>query len=284
MKEFRSIHKVVSAMEEEAAPGFKIKRPLPTKGLRMIDPFLLLDHMGQIDFEAGQGSGVPEHPHRGFEPVTFLFEGEIEHKDSLGNSILLQKGDVQWMTAGSGIVHSEFMSENFKKTGGKFHGVQLWVNIPAAEKMSPPKYQNIKANDIPAIKNDSSTIRVIAGDFNGETGPATTFTPILALHISMEKPSDLEIPIPSDFNAFIYVLEGRGLTEGVDVFPYQLIKYFNHGEGIKLSSNDKLDVLLLAGKPIGEKTASYGPFVMNNMMEIQQAIYDYEQGLMGHLN
>lgn len=281
--EYRNIHKVITSIEEEAAPGFKIKRPLPSRGLRMIDPFLLLDHLGPIDFASGEGTGVPEHPHRGFEPVTFLFDGKIEHKDSLGNHIVLEPGDIQWMTAGSGIVHSEYIANEFKEIGGKFHGVQLWVNLPVSQRMSTPNYQNIKNNEIPSIEINGSLVRIFAGEVFDQKGPANTFTPILALQIILGSHSKIEVPIPNDYNAFIYVLEGRGLTNKSDIFQHQLVKYFNHGEGIDIENIENLNVLVLAGKPINEPIASYGPFVMNNMMEIQQAIYDYENGLIGSL-
>ena len=243
MTERRGIHKVITAIEEEAAPGFKIKRPLPVRGLRMIDPFLLLDHMGPVSFAAGEGSGVPEHPHRGFEPVTFLFEGKIEHQDSFGNKIILSAGDVQWMTSGSGIVHSEYVANEFKEKGGKFHGVQLWVNLPAEKKMTTPRYQNIKSESIPVIEKGQTRIRVIAGSFEEEKGPAETHTPVIALHIQLSGKGKIDIPIPETYNAFVYVLEGQGFTDNVDIYPQQLIKYFNHGSTVEITSDQDVNLL-----------------------------------------
>ena len=279
----RNIHKVITAVDDEAAQGFVGHRPLPARGLRMVDPFLLLDHMGPVAIMPGKRTGVPDHPHRGFEPVTFVFEGMLKDRDSMGNHIMLKEWDVQWMTSGRGIVHSEFVAEELVRTGGVFHGVQLWVNVPAKDKMDEPKYQNIKSAEIPVVEEKNYKVRVVAGEFGSVHGPASTYTPILALNIVFSNAGTAFIPIPPEYNALVYVASGKGLVSDMDVYPLQMIHFFNHGDGIEIKSKGEMNLLLLSGEPINETVASYGPFVMNNMMEIQQAIYDYENGMMGEI-
>jgi redox-sensitive bicupin YhaK (pirin superfamily) len=185
MGTYRNIAKLVKATEERVAPNLVVRRPLPAHDVDYIDPFLLLDHMGPRVIKAGEEGGVPDHPHRGFEPVTFLFEGVVEHKDSQGNHSKISDGDVQWMTAGSGIIHSERMAKELTEKGGTFHGVQLWVNLPAKDKMTKPSYQNIRSETIPVVEKEGIAIRVIAGELFDKKGPAKTHSPVLALHIKM---------------------------------------------------------------------------------------------------
>ncbi len=281
--ESRIIHKIITAEKEEAAPGFYIQRPLPAKGLRMIDPFLLLDHMGPIALNQDDlPPGVPPHPHRGFQPVTFVFNGKIEHKDSLGNHFILQPGDVQWLTAGRGLVHSEYVVPP-EQDDEIFEGIQLWVNLPASQKMTQPRYQMLTHKEIPVYQNSALTARIITGLWQGLTGPVKTYTPMIILDIYIRGDEKISVPVPSSFNAFIYVVSGRGVSSGADIFPHQLIYYFRSGDQIDVHAINDTHIMLFAGEPINEPVASYGPFVMNNMTEIQQAIMDYEEGLMGNL-
>jgi len=285
MKAYRNVAKIIRATEEQVAPNLAVRRPLPAQDLDYIDPFLLLDHMGPRVIRAGEEGGVPDHPHRGFEPVTFLFEGVVEHKDSQGNHSKISGGDVQWMTAGSGIIHSERMAKELTEKGGTFHGVQLWMNLPAKDKMTKPGYQNIRSETIPVVEREGVGIRVIAGEILGKKGPAKTHSPVLALHIKMEKDSEAEIPVNSDHNAFYYVLDGQvKLGKGQSAEPGQLVLFEREQGAIRIEASAKTGILFLAGKPLNEPVASYGPFVMSSQEEIRQAINDYRSGKMGRID
>jgi hypothetical protein len=263
---------------------FKVKQPLPSQELNGVSPFLLLHHAGPSVHAARElKARLSPHPHRGFEPVTFLFNGKMHHKDSTGSEGFLEGGDVQWMTAGSGIIHSEGPSEAFAEEGGTIELVQLWVNLPRAHKMTKPKYQDIKRSTIPVIKENGFDFKLVAGSFKGSTGPATTFTPILAMMVDVTKGAETAIPVPESFNALVYVLDGQLETTGGHLHTGNMAVYENDGEGIHLHAVSAGKLLLLAGEPIREPVASYGPFVMNYPGEIKQAIMDYETGRMGVL-
>ncbi|HUQ97258.1 MAG TPA: pirin family protein [Chitinophagaceae bacterium] len=264
----------------------KVRQPLPAADLQQVSPFLLLHHAMPVMYEAdGVEQRLSPHPHRGFEPVTFLFNGGLHHKDSLGNEGFLESGDVQWMTAGSGIIHSEGPSDSFVKRGGLFELIQLWVNLPRDAKMTAPKYQDIKAATIPVVKKDSDKmdVRVVAGTFEGVQGPASTFTPILALMLYFEADADTTFSIPHGMNTLLYLLEGNVQTAGTGIQKHELVQYSTEGETIELKTFSKGHALLLAGAPINEPVVSYGPFVMNYPGEIKQAMLDYETGKMGVL-
>jgi quercetin 2,3-dioxygenase len=266
--------------------SLKVRQPLPASGLDQVSPFILLHHAGPTVHAAGEAkSRLSPHPHRGFEPVTFLFSGKLHHKDSLGNEGFLNSGDVQWMTAGSGILHSEGPSEDFAKEGGTFELIQLWVNLPRDNKMTPPKYQDIKKESIPVIKqdNDKVEIKLVAGNYNNNKGPASTFTNIIAMMIAFEEDASTTFDIPKEMNALLYVLDGEVTTGDEEVSKYNLVQYDNSFDTIDLSSKTKGKALLLAGIPIIEPISTYGPFVMNYPGEIKQAILDYENGKMGSL-
>jgi redox-sensitive bicupin YhaK (pirin superfamily) len=263
---------------------FKIKQPLPSDELRQVSPFILLHHAGPDRHEPGTiNARLSPHPHRGFEPVTFLFNGKIHHKDSTGSEGFLQSGDVQWMTAGSGIIHSEGPSAEFATEGGEMELIQLWVNLPRDKKMTKPKYQDIKKENIPLIKQDGIELHLVAGDYNNIKGPASTFTPILAMVVSFKNDSSTFIPIPQSYNALLYVLEGTVDTNGSTAKKLNMAVFEKNGEGISFSARSDGKLLLLAGEPIEEPIVSYGPFVMNYPGEIKQAIMDYETGKMGVL-
>jgi redox-sensitive bicupin YhaK (pirin superfamily) len=285
MGTYRNIAKLVKATEERVAPNLVVRRPLPAHDVDYIDPFLLLDHMGPRIIKAGEGGGVPDHPHRGFEPVTFLFEGVVEHKDSQGNHSKISGGDVQWMTAGSGIIHSEKIAREFTEKGGTFHGVQLWVNLPAKDKMTKPGYQNIRSETIPVVEKEGIAIRVIAGELFDKKGPAKTHSPVLALHIRMEDGSKAEIPVASDHNAFYYVLGGQvKLQDSEFAGSGELVLFEREQGGVGIEASAETEVLFLTGKPLNEPVVSYGPFVMNSQEEIGQAINDYRSGKMGRID
>lgn len=252
-----------------------------------ISPFLLLDYAGPTDFPpTKQRRGVGEHPHRGFETVTIVYEGEVEHRDSSGGGGIISSGDVQWMTAASGLVHDEFHSRNFARCGGKFEMVQLWVNLPAKDKMTEPGYQSITSDRIPSVSlaNDAGIMRVIAGEFAEFKGPAKTFTPIDVwdLRLASEKQTDLKIP--DGYTTILVVLQGAVRVNESEVIEEAEIGIFDRaGTSIHLDCTKDAMVLLLSGEPINEPVVGQGPFVMNSSQEIFQAMLDYQNGKMGYL-
>ena len=282
---FRTIARISAAQALQMGET-TIKQPLPAAGLRRISPFLLLHHWGPKYVAPGKALDVGDHPHRGFEPITFLFEGEIEHQDSLGNFGHLKSGDVQWMTAGKGIIHSERSPEHLLKNGGRSHGIQLWVNLPKADKMTEPKYQDIKSENIPVLTlpNEGGKIRVIAGEYQGMTVPAATFTPILALHVIRKAGTATKLDIPTGYNAFTYNTIGEvKYNDHQATKATQLIQFADDGDGIFAEAPTDSEFLLLAGQPIDEPMAQYGPFVMNTQTEIIEAMRDYQAGKMGRI-
>jgi len=263
----------------------RVKQPLPTQRVERVSPFLLLHHFGPEAVEPGVDPlDVGPHPHRGFEPVTFLYSGRIRHKDSRGNEGLLQEGDVQWMTAGMGIIHSERASKAFLESGGIMEGIQLWVNLPGKFKMVQPRYQDIKSADIPLVKTEHAGLRLelVAGQYRGQQGPAKTYTPVLALKASFRAGSDHFFEIPSQYNSMAYVLNGEvALKSGFAYGGETLLHFKNDGEGFHLKANTEARVLVLAGAPIDEPLAQWGPYVMNTQTEVMQAVRDYQMGKMG---
>jgi quercetin 2,3-dioxygenase len=244
-----------------------------------VSPFLLFDYAGPHLFEpAGRPRGVGSHPHRGFETVTIVYDGEVSHKDSTGGGGTIGPGDVQWMTAAGGIIHEEFHSEGFTKTGGPFRMVQLWVNLPAKDKMSPPHYQAIKSADIPAVDLTGGKARIIAGDFAGTKGPATTFTPVNLWDIRLEAGADVELPLPEGHNAMIAILSGHVTIGGKAVGEAEIARFSSDGAGARVRTDGDSLLLVMTGEPIDEPVVGYGPFVMNSETEIRQAIDDFNSG------
>ncbi len=223
------------------------------------------------------------HPHRGFETVTLLFEGGLEHHDSLGNHGVLRPGDVQWMTAAGGIVHAEYHEREFAKRGGTLQGIQLWVNLPARHKMDAPGYQDITASRIPEVALDGGAARVIAGEFRGVSGPARTHTPMLVMHLKLTADASVRVPLPADWNALAYVIRGSARAADAPLKNRHMAVFGNDAPVVELSAIAKSDVLLLAGAPIDEPVVSWGPFVMNTAEQINQARTDYMSGRMGVL-
>lgn len=261
----------------------EVKQPLPTTRVDQISPFLLLHHFGPTKVSPGKDPlGVGPHPHRGFEPVTFLYSGGIRHKDSRGNEGLLNGGDVQWMTSGMGIIHSEMASQSFLENGGVMEGIQLWVNLPKKHKMEQPRYQDIKAKTMPVITEDKVNLTLVAGNFRDQTGPAQTFTPILAVKADFQAGGQTFIEIPEHFNAMAYILNGEIQLSSEFSYEDETLLYFkNDGNGFHLQANRDSRVLILAGEPINEPVAQWGPYVMNTQTEIMEAMRDYQKGKMG---
>jgi quercetin 2,3-dioxygenase len=286
MSDTRSIERTVPAIRTVEGGGFIVHRPFPTRLLMDFDPFLLLDEMGPIDYAPGEAKGAPDHPHRGFETVTYVLEGQFGHKDSAGHSGNLLQGDVQWMTAGAGVVHSEMPDPAFVRSGGRVHGLQLWVNLPKRDKMTAPHYQEIPSASMPVGVSEDGRVRVkvIAGEALGVKAAIETRTPILYQHFSLEAGASVVHPVPRDFRVFAYALSGTGLY-GADKQPIpaqQMIVFSEDGGTIALAAGDEpLEVLLIGGVPLKEPIVRYGPFVMNTEEEIRQAVIDYQAGRMG---
>ena len=249
-----------------------------------ISPFLLFDYAGPHMFEPSERPrGVGRHPHRGFETVTIVYDGEVSHKDSTGGGGTIGPGDVQWMTAANGIIHEEFHSAGFTKTGGAFRMVQLWVNLPASDKMSPPKYQAITSSEIPtvALADGKARARIIAGELNGTRGPASTFTPVNLWDVRLDAGAEIDLPLPEGHNALIAVLSGHVTAGGKDVGEAEIARLTTHGEGVAVRANGQSMLLVMTGEPIDEPVVGYGPFVMNSEAEIRQAVDDFNSGRFG---
>ena len=281
--EYRNLKKYNNLKHFNVGP-FKVKQPLPNDEISQVSPFILLHHGGPDKHAPGAVKArLSPHPHRGFEPVTFVFNGKLHHKDSTGSEGFLEAGDVQWMTSGSGIIHSEGPSEEFAKGGGEMEIVQLWVNLPRENKMTKPKYQDIKKETIPVITENGFELKLVAGEYKNIKGPASTFTPITAMMVYFTKDGETHFEIPSSFNIMIYVLEGTIESNGTILEKYNLGVSNDNNEAIHLKAKSNGKLLFLAGEPINEPVVSYGPFVMNYPGEIKQAIMDYETGKMGVL-
>ncbi len=268
--------------------GFHVRNLFPSNGVsREIDPFLMLDYAGPTKVAPSERPlGVGEHPHRGFETVTIAYQGAVDHRDSGGNSGTIRPGDVQWMTAASGVVHEEKHEREFTKQGGVFEMVQLWVNLPKAHKMSPPRYQAITKEQIPVVAlGQDGYARVIAGELDGQKGPAKTFTPINVVDVRLNAGQQAELNLPEGHNTAVVLLKGNvGLDSSHELKGEAKLALLSaSGERVSLDAREESTLLVLSGKPIGEPVASYGPFVMNTQEELEQAVNDYNAGRMGHL-
>jgi len=267
--------------------GFRVHNFFPNGYQLDMSPFYMLDYNAKIEFSArNHPRGVGIHPHRGFETVTIAYHGAIAHHDSAGNSGIIYPGDVQWMTAASGILHKEYHEENFSKKGGLFQMVQLWVNLPAKDKMSRPKYQDVKQSEMAKffLPNHTGTIEIIAGSFEGQKGSISTFTPIEMYNARLNKGSKVSLNFPKKFNTSLVVIDGNIQINDLDVATAdQMVSFKNDGELISIEALTDAIVLILSGEPINEPIAAYGPFLMNNNEEIKQAIADYNEGRFGYL-
>jgi len=287
-REVLAVTTAPSALEGE---GFPVRRAFAGVDLRALDPFIHMDQMGEVDYAPGEPKGTAWHPHRGFETVTYIIDGTFRHQDSNGGGGLITNGDTQWMTAGGGILHIEEPPEELVMSGGLFHGFQLWVNLPAAMKMTAPRYQDIRAGQVALLSSaDGGTlVRVIAGDAAGHDGPGVTHTPITLLHASLQPGAQLRLPWRPEFNALGYVLAGFG-SVGIGRTPVRTgqLAVFGPGDVLTFGADRRpdgpsqgMDVLVLGGRPIREPVAAYGPFVMNTRAELVQAFEDYQAGRLG---
>ncbi len=271
--------------------GFPVRRAFAGVDLRALDPFVHMDQMGEVDYAPGEPKGTAWHPHRGFETVTYMIDGEFAHSDSTGGGGLITNGDTQWMTAGSGLLHIEQPPEHLVASGGLFHGFQLWVNLPTPLKLTAPRYQDIRAAKVAllASPDGGALLRVIAGEVAGHGGPGITHTPISLVHATLAAGAGLTLPWPAEFNALVYVISGQG-TVGADARPVRAGQLAVYGAGDTItvtadatqeSRSPTMDVLILGGRPIREPIAAYGPFVMNTRAELIQAFEDYQAGRLG---
>jgi hypothetical protein len=284
----RSVSKIIKSEMTQDGEGVTLNRSFPNNFISEFDPFLLLDEIGPTDLIPGKQKGFPDHPHRGFETVTYLLEGKFEHKDSQGHAGIINSGDVQWMTAGSGVIHSEMPEKEFSKHGGRLHGFQLWVNLPKSNKMMKPRYQEIPESKIPTgtTENGNVIVKVIAGTSLGSKAVIDTITPIMYMHFKLESDYSIVQPIPKEYNVFVYVIKGKGIFERSNnsqiIERGNLVIFDKDGKEVYIKavedSKVPLELLLIGGIPIREPIARYGPFVMNTQQELYQAVEDYRNG------
>lgn len=278
----RNIQRIITSHRQTEGAGFVVRRPVPTAGVDLIDPFLLIDELGPVDYAPGQAIGAPDHPHRGFETVSYIIEGDLEHEDSAGHIGRLRSGDVQWMTAGAGIVHSEMPSKELRKNGGRVHGFQIWVNLPAKLKLTRPRYQDVPADRIPTARTGHASVKIIAGEALGTKAVIETHTPIVFQDWILQPGADVTVDISRDQQVLAYVFQGAIEIEGRAVRDGQLA-VLGEGDAVRLRGGEGGRLLLLGGVPLREQVARYGPFVMNTEREIHEAIRDYQSGRMGEI-
>jgi redox-sensitive bicupin YhaK (pirin superfamily) len=289
----RAVRSITSAPHGFEGEGFPVRRAFAGVDLAELDPFVHLDQMGEVEYAPGEPKGTPWHPHRGFETVTYMIDGTFEHSDSNGGGGVITNGDTQWMTAGAGILHIEKPPEALVVSGGLFHGFQLWVNLPRAQKWAAPRYQDLRAREVALVSSSDggALVRVIAGDVAGHAGPGSTYSPMTLIHATLSPGARLSIPWRADYNALAYVMAGYG-TVGVEANAIQTGQLAVFGSGTALTvaaapvqegRSPNLDVLLLGGQPIREPVAWMGPFVMNTREEVMQAFEDYQAGRLGSI-
>ena len=289
----RAVRSVTNAPSGFEGEGFPVRRAFAGVALEDLDPFIHLDQMGEVEYAPGEPKGTPWHPHRGFETVTYMIDGTFEHADSNGGGGLITNGDTQWMTAGAGILHIEKPPEALVRSGGLFHGFQLWVNLPADQKWAAPRYQDIRANEVSLLaSHDGGTlVRVIAGDVAGHAGPGSTYSPMTLVHATLGAGARLDLPWRSDYNALVYVMAGQG-TVGSAGRPIGMgqLAVLGPGDSLVVAASavqerrsPTMDVLVLGGRPIRQPVAWMGPFVMNTREEVMQAVADYQAGRLGSI-
>jgi len=289
----RPVWRVSTAPQGYEGEGFPVRRAFAGIDLAHLDPFIMMDQMGEVDYAPGEPKGTPWHPHRGFETVTYIIDGVFDHQDSHGGGGTITNGDTQWMTAGSGLLHIEAPPEWLVQSGGLFHGIQLWVNLPSGAKMNDPKYQDIGSSEVQLLTSADagSLVRVIAGTVDGHADPGSTYTPMSLVHATIEPGAQLELPWDVDFNALVYVLAGQG-TVGTDARPIRMGQSAVLGagdfvtiraDGSQESRPPKMDVVVVGGRPIREPLSWAGPFVMNTKAEVLAAYEDFQRGRFGHI-
>jgi redox-sensitive bicupin YhaK (pirin superfamily) len=289
----RRVRTVTTAPSGLEGEGFPVRRAFHGVDLADLDPFVHMDQMGEVEYAPGEPKGTPWHPHRGFETVTYMIDGTFEHQDSNGGGGVITNGDTQWMTAGAGILHIEKPPERLVVSGGLFHGIQLWVNLPRAQKWSPARYQDLRGREagFVASPDGGALVRIIAGDVAGHTGPGDTYTPMTMVHATLAPSARLDLPWRADYNALVYVLSGVG-SVGAERHPVRMgqLAVFDDGDAIRVEAaaaqetrSPNLEVLVLGGRPIREPVAWLGPFVMNTRDEVIQAYEDYQAGRLGSI-
>jgi redox-sensitive bicupin YhaK (pirin superfamily) len=284
----RRVAQLVQSISTLEGGGFPVRRPFPAPNFSHFDPFLLIDHLGPVQWPPGGPLGAPDHPHRGFETVTYVLAGENEHRDSFGNADVLRPGDVQWMTAGGGVIHSEMPTERFHREGGVQEGFQIWVNLPAVDKMMTPRYQTLRAADIPQATTADGRVlvRIIAGESLGKDARIDTRVPIQMLHFTIQPGGELLQSVPAEQSGLVYVFKGNAIV-GSDQRKVAAgeAALLDSGDAVNLSvaadATEPAEILLLSGKPLNEPVARYGPFVMNTREQIEQAFRDFQSGRFG---
>lgn len=281
----RQVKKVVTAHRQREGGGFVVRRPVPTLGLELVDPFLLIDELGPVTYGPGEAIGAPDHPHRGFETVSYILEGAVEHEDSAGHRGVINAGDVQWMTAGGGIVHSEMPTRELLEKGGRVHGFQIWVNLPRRLKLTQPRYQDVPAAAIPTVQTADGLARakIIAGSALGVNAVIETHTPIVFQDWTLEPGADVTLEVGADQQVLAYVFGGAIEIEGRAIADGQMA-ILGDGDAVRLRGSAQAGrLLLLAGVPHREPVARYGPFVMTTERELIEAFHDYQSGRMGEI-
>ena len=285
----RKVISIKDCMKTFEGDGIPVTRAFPVPGMREVDPFLLFDHFGPINYEPDGATGVPAHPHCGFEAITYLLDGEIMHCDSWGGKATIKTGDMQWMTTGSGLIHSELVTDNFKKSGGVMQGLQIWVNLPKKNKKAKPGYQHILQDKIPTItmEDKSVNIKILVGEFMGQSSLVNTYSPVSIFDAQFKEPDEFSFSISNEQIAMVYIIEGKLKLQYTETIATkgQMVFYDQSSDILHLNSLSQYgSYLVLAGKPLNEPVARYGPFITNTQNEIQQALLDYQSGKMGYLH
>ncbi len=281
----RKILQIITSQSTVEGGGFKVRRPFPTQHVDHIDPFLLLDEMGPADYAPHKAVGAPSHPHRGFETVTYLLSGAMVHEDSIGTRAVIKPGGVQWMTAGSGVIHSELPTDDMMALGGRMHGFQLWVNLSADRKMIPPRYQGYDANELAQTDlPNGGLLKVVAGTVLGVTGPVETTSPMTYAHAAMQANETIEWIPDASHTALVHVFDGEVTVNDQKVVSGQMVVFERSTGTVKISTDvanvESAQVLILGGAPLNEPVVRYGPFVMNTRQEIVDAVNDYQNGVL----
>jgi redox-sensitive bicupin YhaK (pirin superfamily) len=275
---------VVPTQVQLEGGGFQIRRAFPVAGLSYFDPILLIDEMGPVTYAPGEAIGAPDHPHRGFETVTYIIEGAMEHEDSHGHRGALRPGDVQWMTAGAGVIHSEMPAAEIMRDGGRVHGFQIWVNLPKAQKLATPRYQEYSNEQLPLVTGPGTWARVIAGELGGQRSPIETTVPTTMVHVKLDPNARLSLPVAAGSNAIVHTIDGDGRVADTVIANHHVALIGNAPATIEIAAGvNGFEALVLAGMPLDEPVARYGPFVMNTKAEIEQAFRDYEAGRFGEI-
>jgi len=282
----RAVAAVVSAQRTLEGEGFEVRRAIPGPGFQSVGPFIMFDHFGPKDYGPGEALGAPEHPHFGIETLTYMFDGYGLHRDSIGNVSITGPGEGQWMRAGRGIVHDEGADPEARRVGGKSHGVQLWINLPKGHRDAAPEYKPVRADEIPELKIDKATVRLIAGSLGGVIGPVTSFAPPWLVHASIPAGASLHLAAPEGIDLGAYVVSGSGKfgTPARTANEGDLIRFARAGEGVMIAAESALDVLVLGGPPVEGQLLRYGPFVADTKEELLRAVRDYQTGAMGSID